>query len=130
MAKTLITDRKRVLLLAFTMAIVSISVAWVAILILYESAVDQQRKRLIETAQSHARMIEAIERYSVKKYGDRLPGESFAETLIQIKDAHNRFQGFGDTGEFTLAKRVDDRIEFLLSHRHSGLTVTGAVSYY
>ena len=28
------------------------------------------------------------------------------------------FQGFGETGEFTLSKREGDQIVFLLSHRH------------
>ena len=41
--------------------------------------------------------------------------------MDQIADAHARYKGFGETGEFALARREGDRIVFLLSHRHSDL---------
>ncbi|NIS79956.1 MAG: PAS domain S-box protein, partial [Anaerolineales bacterium] len=42
-------------------------------------------------------------------------------TLSQIIDAHDHYKGFGETGEFTLARREGDSIVFLLSHRHYDL---------
>jgi len=42
-------------------------------------------------------------------------------TLSQVIDAHKQYKGFGETGEFTLAKRQGDNIVFILDQRHSGL---------
>ena len=41
-------------------------------------------------------------------------------TLSQITAAHEEFEGFGETGEFTLARREGDQIVWLLGHRHQG----------
>jgi PAS domain S-box-containing protein len=41
--------------------------------------------------------------------------------LSQITDAHKHYKGFGQTGEFTLARREGDNIVFLLRHRHYDL---------
>ena len=38
-------------------------------------------------------------------------------TISQIREAHSNYQGFGETGEFTLARREGDKIVFLLRHR-------------
>lgn len=118
MAKTLITDRKRVILLIFIMAIVSISVAWAAILILYDFSVEQQSARLAELAQSQGLFLEAVARFDAGNIDKDSSGNSFALTLSQIRDAHERFKGFEKTIEFTLAKREGDQIVFLLSRRH------------
>jgi signal transduction histidine kinase len=48
-------------------------------------------------------------------------GTSAEATLSQIIDAHTKYEGFGETGEFTLARIEGDNIIFLLSHRHGGL---------
>ncbi|MFQ5495051.1 MAG: hypothetical protein ACE5EX_06685, partial [Phycisphaerae bacterium] len=38
--------------------------------------------------------------------------------LAQITDAHEHYEGFGRTGEFTLGELRDNHIIFLISHRH------------
>ncbi|MBN1967367.1 MAG: PAS domain S-box protein, partial [Anaerolineae bacterium] len=43
--------------------------------------------------------------------------------------AHERFQGFGETGEFALARLEDDQIVFLLSHRHFDLENPASVPF-
>jgi len=45
-------------------------------------------------------------------------GGASVATLSQIIDAHKHYEGFGETGEFTLARREGDKIVFILSHRH------------
>jgi PAS domain S-box-containing protein len=99
-------------------------VTGVSISILYEAGMTEGRERLKETAQSQARLIEAMARFdAAHEISD--PG-SFPEgpttaTLNKIIDAHNHYKGFGQTGEFTLSKKEGDFIVFLLSHRHYDL---------
>ncbi len=118
------TNRKRGLLLILIMTTVAIGVGGLVLFALYDTAIGQERERLVETAQSQARLIEAVARHD-KRYmalvSDPEKGNSFEITLKQIRDAHNQFKGFGETGEFTLAKREGNQIVFLLSHRHFDL---------
>ena len=116
------TDRARVLVLILIMTIGLILVTGITIGILYRAAFEEERARLIESAQSQARLIEAVARYDVAHSSD-LPGGSGAATLQQIRDAHLGYEGFGETGEFTMARREGDFIVFVLEHRykHTGL---------
>jgi PAS domain S-box-containing protein len=78
----------------------------------------------VEAAQSQARLIEAIARFDVasaKTSPESYPGGPSVATLSQIIDAHGHYKGFGETGEFTLARREGDNIFFLLRHRHFDL---------
>ena len=113
-------EKKRVLLLIFIMAASSLMVAGVAITMLYHTAFKEEKARLVETAQSQARLIEAVARFD-EKYSKDYPEGSEAATLSQIIDAHEHYGGFGKTGEFTLSKKEGDHIVFLLSHRHFDL---------
>jgi PAS domain S-box-containing protein len=121
-------ERKRVLVLILIMTGVSLVVGGVAVSALYRTAIDQTRKQLAETAQSQARLIEAVARFDAD-FSEDYPKGSEAATLSQIVDAHERYQGFGETGEFTLARREGDRIVFLLSHRHDDLTGPNSVPF-
>ncbi|MDB4443773.1 GAF domain-containing protein [bacterium] len=113
-------ERKRVLFLILIMATASMIVVGIAISILYRVAHDEQRARLVETAQSQARLIEAVARFNTV-YSKDYTGGPDAATLSQIVDAHEHYKGFGETGEFTLANRKGNDIVFLLSHRHHDL---------
>jgi PAS domain S-box-containing protein len=116
-------DRSRIFLLTIILIAVAMGATLVAITALYEAAVEAQRDRLIETAQSRARLIEAIARADKVNLAPDFPGGPMVATMMQIREAHQAFPGFGKTGEFTLARRekVGDQIVFLLSHRHGGL---------
>ena len=46
-------------------------------------------------------MIEAVARFD-SQYVSSYPYEARQATLSQIKDAHSKYRGFCDTGEFTL----------------------------
>ncbi|MFQ5927231.1 MAG: PAS domain S-box protein, partial [Terriglobia bacterium] len=112
--------RARVLLLILIMAVVSVAAAGIAMRELYEAAFAQQRERLVETAQSQARLMEAVARFDAQYSAEDVPGGAFAATLAQIQEAHRRSSGFAKTGDFMLAKRKGDQIIFLLDHRHHG----------
>ncbi|MEE9542211.1 MAG: PAS domain S-box protein, partial [Thermodesulfobacteriota bacterium] len=120
--------RKRILFLILVMAIVGFVVSTVAITMLYKTAFEVQRERLVETAHSRARLIEAVARFDAI-YSQDYPKGPEAATLRQIIDAHKNFKGFGETGEFTLARLVDAQMVFILSHRHHDLDKPESVPF-
>lgn len=76
----------------------------------------------MDIAQSRARIIEAIASEELKqnhkagKSGDIL--RTFTRTMSILHSAHMKFEGFGETGEFSMAKRAGDEIFFILDQRH------------
>ena len=114
------TGHKRIYLLILIMIGVTLIVTGIAIYLLYQTGMDEELDRLRETAESQARLIEAVARFDREQSTD-FPEGSKAATISQIVDAHKHYKGFGLTGEFTLARREGDQIVFLLSHRHQKL---------
>ncbi len=115
------SNRKRVLVLILIMALSSLTVAGITIYSLYQAAINEQRERLVETAQSQARLIEAVARYDAGYARSDRQKSAKAATLSQIIDAHQNYEQSGRTMEFTLAERRGDAIIFLLRHRHGKL---------
>ncbi|WP_345993382.1 diguanylate cyclase [Sulfurimonas sp. HSL-1716] len=111
--------------LIIIMVIVVIIVTNTSIYGLYKIGFEQQRKRLTEIVQSEAVMIDAIINYQLKMdnidaLSDKISkAQSEAIVLKKLMYAHEKFVGFGDTGEYTLAKLDKNTIHFLLSHRHN-----------
>lgn len=103
----------RSIYLILIMVSITMAVLGTAIALLYHTAFEVQRSRLIEVAQSRARMIEAIARHEI----DNRAEDPLQQTLRQLREAHGRFPGFGDTGEFALARLEGTQIVFLISHR-------------
>ncbi len=112
--------KKRIILLITIMTILVATTSIVSIGILYRTAIQEETTRLSETAKSQARLIEAVARFD-KRYSTDYPSGPKQATLTQIKEAHSEYEGFGITGEFTLAEKKGDQIVFLLSHRHYDL---------
>ncbi len=111
----------RILLLILTLTVIVSVVTGVTITTLYNTAFEEEAERLTETARSWARIIESVAMYDQHNSVQALEGDAFSATLSQIREAHSRFEGFGESGEFTLAHREENQIVFLLSHRHSDL---------
>ncbi len=124
-----LSDRGRILSLLAAMAGVAVLTAAMSLWLLYHTALDEGRSRLVETAQSQARLIEAIARFNAVYSPTDFSGSAAVATLSQITDAHQRYQGFGETGEFTLARREADQIVFLVSHRHYDLDTPNPVPW-
>lgn len=104
-------DRRRPILLIINMITVSLTAAGIAIHILYQTSFKQQQKRLEEIAKNQASLIEAIADTNDDPEG----------VLAVLTQTQKYFQGFAETGEFTLVKRQRDKIVFLLKHRHNDL---------
>jgi len=112
------SERMRFFLLIGIFVIFILSITGITVGLLYSTAMREERLRLTETAQSQARLIEAVSRFD-ETYNSEFPGGAQAASLSQITDAHEAYRGFGETGEFTLAHLSEGMIIFLLSHRHS-----------
>lgn len=119
--------RKRIIFLLLLMMAVSLITGGASMYLLYGTAFEEQKKRLIGTAQSRSRLMEAVARFNLR-YSSGYPKGPKAATVSQLRDAHRNFAGFGETGEFTLAELQGDRIVFLLSHRHYDLDFPKSVS--
>ena len=115
------SNRKRVLILILIMALSSLFVAGITIFSLYQAAISEERERLVETAQSQARLIEAVARFDAASGNYDGPDSARAATLIKIIEAHMNYEQSGRTMEFTLAERKGDSILFLFTHRRGDL---------
>lgn len=122
------SERRRIFYMTLIMVVVALAAAAVSIGVLYQAAFEEQKARLIETAQSQARLIESIARFDAQ-YSRDYPEGPWEATLSQIREAHENYEGFGETGEFTLARREGNFIVFLLSHRHFDLQDPDPVSF-
>jgi two-component system, NtrC family, sensor kinase len=58
-----VSESKRFYSLILIMAAICLSVSGISIRILYGTAIEEQRERLTETAQSQASLIAAIDRF-------------------------------------------------------------------
>jgi signal transduction histidine kinase len=125
------TDHWRVVLSSIgILAVVALSTAAIAIYVLYGASLQMHKDRLVEVVQSRARIIEAVARFDVEFNETNLLGGATAATLSQIVEAHEKFAGFGRTGEFTLARRQGDQIVWLLRHRHNDVERPRPTPYY
>ncbi|MDP8205264.1 MAG: PAS domain S-box protein [Candidatus Electryonea clarkiae] len=119
------SEYKRLPFLILILTVVSLGIAAITISTLYQAAFEENRSRLVNIAQSRARLIESIAQYDVE-HKKSLPDEyhdydPFKATLSKIIEAHDKFDGFGKTGEFTMAQHKGEEINFLLRHRHKEL---------
>lgn len=102
----------------FTLIIIMICsaliISTVTISILYIVSFDEYRARLEEIAKSQARMIEASANYQYS-YENKNITQIENILLLQLHDAYNHTSRFTETGEFIIAKRVNDNIKFLFT---------------
>ncbi len=81
----------------------------------YDTAFEEQEKRLLERVQIHSNFIDDLQK-------DVINDKEMA--IANIDELIKTFQldkGFGETGEFTLALHQGDKINFLLTNDHFGL---------
>jgi len=115
------SNRKRVFILILIMALSSLFVAGITIFSLYKAAISEEKERLVETAQSQARLIEAVARFNAASGNYDGAESAKVATQSQIIEAHMNYEHSGRTMEFTLAERKGDSIIFLFTHRQGDL---------
>lgn len=108
-------EKKRIYLLIIIFVSITFFSVAISVYAMYVAALDENRLRLTELAQNQARMIEAVSRFDEEHFATHSLSRELAwnASLGQFKEAHQNYQGFGESGEFTLAKKVDDQIIFL-----------------
>jgi signal transduction histidine kinase len=115
------TEKQRRLFILIIMSIISISVAGIAVTLLYQTGFREEKVRLTELVLSQAHLIESVARFDARYSREDHPEGWEAATLSQIVEAHKNRKGFGGTGEFLLATREDDNIVFLVSYQHDNI---------
>ena len=96
-------ERRHTLVLIALLAVLTLGVTYATIERLYVVALGEERIRLTETAQSQARLIEAIARSNLELNAGL--AVAAAATLDVVRAAHAEYAGLGRTGEFTLVSR-------------------------
>ena len=99
--------------LTTVMVLVALSVVGITLLILYETAFQEAENRLLESAQSHARLIKSISNFSTK-YGSSFPGTEEDALLLQLKEG---LITTSSTSELVIGQQKDDTIVFIARQR-------------
>ncbi len=116
MHKVKVRTAQLVLILAMSCLIVVAA----ATVIIWRMHLREARSVLVATVQSQARLIEVL----AESDRSHLIGLEMTEqeieqvTISQLIEAHKKFVGFGETGEFTFAQKEADQIVFLFKSRH------------
>lgn len=85
--------------------------------ILYKSAVEAEKSRLVSLVSSKARLINAIAVFDSQYSRVDHPGGAVGATLSQVRSSFEFKNGFGETGEFVVGRLNGGNIEFLMSSR-------------
>ncbi|NQV55685.1 MAG: PAS domain S-box protein [Rhodospirillales bacterium] len=111
---------RRILPLVLTMVVVALVVDAAATFTLYTTAIQQRRSRLVELVNSQVALIDTItqfNRYHFVEVMKESPQTAHDASIAQIVSARKSFSGFGETGEFALARLEAEVIHFVLSNR-------------
>lgn len=110
--------QKRSFLLVLILFASVMTTVFVAIFLLYQTAVKEHKHHLLSTVSSNAKLLNAVAAYDKDNFDKRVFTNAEEATLMQIKSAHNEHNVFGKTGEFLIAKKTHNTIQFLLPTRH------------
>lgn len=111
-------NQRSIVLVAILTTIVLV-VGTSSILLLYKAALKQQSQQLLVTTTTNAHLIESVARFDQSLNLNDQPQGYISATLSQVKSSQTNMDGFGKTGEFIFAKRVDNQMVFLFKTRHS-----------
>ncbi len=114
--------------LVAVMALIVTLVISLSVISLYHVGLQQQQKRLVEIVKSRAGMIRVIAEQELASHGAESATAAAERVLSKVSQAHDSFEGFGESGEFTLARLDGTDIRFLLRHRHETMGPTKTVA--
>ena len=111
------SGRIRLATLPLLMTAMAAGSGGIAVAVLYDTALRLERSELIEIARAQRDLMEAVARFDALYSASDVMGGAAAATIGQIQDAHGRFNGFGDTGEFYLARVDGPMIKYVVPLR-------------
>ncbi|MEM7468920.1 MAG: MHYT domain-containing protein, partial [Pseudomonadota bacterium] len=109
--------RIRLAMLPLLMGVIACIAGGISVGVLYDTAIRLERARLTEFVRAQRELIEAVARFDAQFSTDDVLGGAPEATLSQIRDAHERVSGFGQSGEFYLARRRGGDIEYVVPLR-------------
>ena len=114
-----LSDRRRVVYLAFIMLVVASSVLAVSLFALYRVAFEEERQFRLELVKTQARLIEAVARFDVEYSDGDVVGGAFEATMSQVRQGQAQVgtDRFTETGEFLAARIENGQMVWLLSDR-------------
>jgi diguanylate cyclase (GGDEF)-like protein/PAS domain S-box-containing protein len=95
-------ERRKLTYLLTTLAVVAMVTVAIVIVILYHAAIERVQQDLSFAARAQAELIEAVARHDASH---RVPADKAVSGMSLVVDAFRRSKGFGETGEFVLARR-------------------------
>ncbi len=111
-------ERKRLYFLVALVSAVALLVCSGAVYALYRAALAQQEQQLAEMVKTQARLMEAVFQHEQREHPRGSRNFIAEEVLDHIRGAFAHYDGFGETGDFMLARRDEDRIVFLSTQRN------------
>jgi hypothetical protein len=127
------TGKRQVLLLAVTLAVVSLSSVGVTIFVFYNAAVSQHTALLLDIVQGQAYSIEtAVEHETSEIYrysDDYTRGETVAVALQQLRSGMQHVGTTQRSFEFTVGRRDSDQITLLIRKRTDGFDQPLAIPF-
>jgi PAS domain S-box-containing protein len=124
------SDQKRILVVSIIMmTLVALMVVSITIWMLYKTSFNRQVENLQAMVAGQARLIEAVARFDAEHSEDASNEGAWGATIGQVVDAYTHLGGFGKTGEFVVAQRVDDKIRFLMEFRFTGSEVNEYIPF-
>ena len=107
-------QRRRFISLAFIMILLVASISVISTKILYTTALDEQKNRLLELVKSQASLTVELGWMALElemSEGSDVSRENVVDHLVR---AHKKFQMGGTSGEFTVGKRAGKNIQFII----------------
>ena len=110
-------ETKRIFTLVIILVLTAVCVGGLAIWLLFNTALTEQRETLLNTVRGQAQLMESLAEHENTQHSTQ--GITSAhEFIYRIKKTLQNFKGLGKTGEFMLGRRSKDEINFLLEARH------------
>jgi len=110
----MIRRNRRFTLLALLMVLLVAAMSVFSTRYLYQTALTEQKVRLYEMVQSQASLVMELGWMALEFQLEGGPEASREAILNHLSRAHHSFQNFSLTGEFTVARKVGDTINFLI----------------
>lgn len=109
------TGLRRVLPLVLILTVIAFTLGGAALMLLYETSLEQAEDRLNNLASNEAALLSALIRRL--EASGKTPGAAREMTLQLVDEAHDRVRGIGATGEFVIARTDGEQIIYLLRDR-------------